>query len=584
MAYLLSLSLGPVQEFIAAALRTRDLWFGSYMLSEASKAAAKSIAENGGQLIFPAPASPTELSPDSPLNVANRIVAWLEGDEAQAAKVLDDAKRAAVSRFDTFIQQAERHFNDLVRAHLRTDHWERQRQHFLELFSCWVCIDSEYLNARRRLDRLNAARKNTREFQQSTLEPTGIGSGVPKSSLDARRESVLPKDLTERERRRLRLGAGEQLDLPGLVKRLAGGKKEQFTAVPRIASDSWLQRLNDEERLSLCDVMKPMVALDLATHVRGNQGCYAAFPYDADLLYPDRVELTLRDAKDQDSKERLRDLKKVLRPLWKRYGEPGSYYALLLADGDRMGALLDKAQNAEQHRAISSTLSTFANGVPATVRRFRGHCIYAGGDDILALLPLDKALSCADTLRRNFAQCLVGLAHELNAEAPTLSAGLALVHRLMPLGRVRAIAKEAERLAKGDTAPDPRNALGIIIQPRSGAPLQWRSSWDETPAEQLTQWAGYFGSGLLPQALPYELRNITRRFLGADRFAELLEGELRYVLMRKHERGGAAPLDQALVRSLTEHAITWGMPGLIDFLLVTRWFAAHGMGEGVSSP
>jgi hypothetical protein len=33
MSYLLAISVGPVQEFIVAARRTRDLWFGSYLLS-----------------------------------------------------------------------------------------------------------------------------------------------------------------------------------------------------------------------------------------------------------------------------------------------------------------------------------------------------------------------------------------------------------------------------------------------------------------------------------------------------------------------------------------------------------------------
>lgn len=41
--YLLALSIGPVQEFIAAARRSRDLWFGSYLLSEVSKAAALAL-------------------------------------------------------------------------------------------------------------------------------------------------------------------------------------------------------------------------------------------------------------------------------------------------------------------------------------------------------------------------------------------------------------------------------------------------------------------------------------------------------------------------------------------------------------
>ncbi|HOV82716.1 MAG TPA: type III-B CRISPR-associated protein Cas10/Cmr2 [Methanothrix sp.] len=53
VSYLYVLSIGPVQDFIAAARRTRDLWFGSHLLSEISKAAARSVAEAGGDLIFP---------------------------------------------------------------------------------------------------------------------------------------------------------------------------------------------------------------------------------------------------------------------------------------------------------------------------------------------------------------------------------------------------------------------------------------------------------------------------------------------------------------------------------------------------
>lgn len=40
MKYLLSISIGPVQDFIATARRSRDLWFGSWLLSELSNSKA----------------------------------------------------------------------------------------------------------------------------------------------------------------------------------------------------------------------------------------------------------------------------------------------------------------------------------------------------------------------------------------------------------------------------------------------------------------------------------------------------------------------------------------------------------------
>ena len=54
MTHLLAISVGPVQEFITAARRTRDLWFGSRLLSKVSLKVAKEVENQGGTLIFPA--------------------------------------------------------------------------------------------------------------------------------------------------------------------------------------------------------------------------------------------------------------------------------------------------------------------------------------------------------------------------------------------------------------------------------------------------------------------------------------------------------------------------------------------------
>src|SRR5690606_36119506 len=53
-AHLLLITLGPVQDFIAQARRTRDLWYGSHLLSELGRAAARALLDGGAQLIFPA--------------------------------------------------------------------------------------------------------------------------------------------------------------------------------------------------------------------------------------------------------------------------------------------------------------------------------------------------------------------------------------------------------------------------------------------------------------------------------------------------------------------------------------------------
>jgi len=50
---LLSFSIGPVQDFIAAARTVRDLWSGSYILSWLTAHAGKAVTDGGGEMVFP---------------------------------------------------------------------------------------------------------------------------------------------------------------------------------------------------------------------------------------------------------------------------------------------------------------------------------------------------------------------------------------------------------------------------------------------------------------------------------------------------------------------------------------------------
>src|SRR5690606_5177224 len=102
--HLLLITLGPVQDFIAQARRTRDLWYGSHLLSELSRAAARALVEEGAHLIFPALGSShpeleecheplREGTGEPPLNVANKLLAEVPGhvDPAELARTVREA-------------------------------------------------------------------------------------------------------------------------------------------------------------------------------------------------------------------------------------------------------------------------------------------------------------------------------------------------------------------------------------------------------------------------------------------------------------------------------------------------------------
>jgi CRISPR-associated protein Cmr2 len=575
----LTLSVGPVQPFIAAARRSHDLWCGSWLLSEVAKAAALALVEGGGDLILPA-ARRADLAPNSPFQATNKIVAVVKDDPATVAEV---AKGAACRRWREIAEEARLQAVRLAgEGAIRADQWTAQVDDVLELFAAWAVIgDGGYGAARDAAEALLRARKATRDFAPTPTEPDGYG--LLKSSLDGARETLLA-DLSDGQRRKLGLSAGEQLDCPGLVKRLAG-PAEQFTPLSRIALDPWLRGIEAAGAAgalkAVCAALEPLVGGEIS-RVCGNEGIYKSLPYDAQLLYRGRLEAFGREG--QVEAGQVAAIRCAAQPLWGRFGESTPYLALLRADGDRMGRLFDAMATGKEQRHLSNALSTFAAAVAQVVRDYRGHCLYAGGDDILALLPLDRALACARDLHDRFGETLAPVAVAAHQPAPTLSVGLVVGHFLTPLSRLLRLTHEAERLAKGEGHPqeEQRDGLGVILSPRSGGPLCFRDRWEHAPDARLARWVAAHRADDLPGRCAYQLREIARQVAGIDAgMREQIEkAELVRILGRK--RGGDGidvPLAGEMVAALQHR----GLAGLAEeVILIRRLAEAADQADGVA--
>ena len=598
---LITLSLGPVQSLIEAARRTRDLWGGSWLLSEVSRAAARALhGAQPGSLIFPCPDNPdVDLQPlerpGDEANIANILRAEVELADAEAARALcEQAERAARERLIEIGDQAR---GDLS-IDLRAEVWNAQIGDLLEVFAAWALIpDGEdgYQPASRRLGATLAARKATRDFLPAAPLHT---PGLPKSSLDGALETVLPdKDTwpeTDHDRRRLGLSRGEQLDALGVIKRRAGDV-DQFTAYSRIAADPWIETLEGHHPDSLATLKaayEPLVGARLATRVSGNGQCYAAMPYDAQLLYDFRLEAALggkgEDQPDDKGQEALKALRQALRALPKAAGAPVPYAAILKADGDRMGKLLQQARKADDSRAISRALHGFASQVRELVREHHGHAIYSGGDDVLALLPLPNAVRCAGHLADTFSRAMQPLARTLGVaddDLPTLSAGIGIGHLMEPLGSLRARAGRAEHLAKGDTEARPRNALAIVLGIRSGGELAWRANWDQDARfKALERFINAYEDKQLPSRVAYDLRAIDLRLSGqrrlgakvhADLDAAMRRAEVARTLDRARTEGGSEPLGKDMQTLILEQSGEQPLAELADALILARWLSAR---------
>lgn len=599
--YLITLSLGPVQSLIGAARRTRDLWCGSWLLNEAAKAAAKVIDDrHPGSLIFPCPEDRSELEAnpklrDDDANIANILRAEIElADDAAVRALIDDARQAAANRLAILGEQAKSKLNGLP---FHEDLWQTQIGDILEAFGAWVKVESgnaAYATASERLGGILAARKATRDFLPAAATADGTGLGIPKSSLDGARESVIHLSHEARKAgqcktalRKLGLSGMEELDALGITKRMAGDV-EQFTAYSRIAADAWVEALakgHPDQLERVKEDYAPLVAAGLATGAKGNAGLYAKLPYDAQLVFGFRLDNALVNVgEDAEVRDLLKNLREALRAI---RDTPVPYAVILKADGDRMGELLSKATRADESRAISKALHGFARSVRGIVRTHRGHAIYAGGDDVLAMLPLQSAVACANELADAFRQAMNGVAEQRGlpaGERPTLSVGLGIGHLVEPLGRLRTRADAAEHLAKGngEARNQQRNALAIQLGIRSGAEMTWRCRWDNMEGlSTMTEFIDAYRDEKYPcpSRLGYDLRAIALRLDWAREKDLALPGihaaELARTLDRARQRGGDGVLSKELKELVSRRAEQVGLAQLADELIIARWLSAR---------
>jgi CRISPR-associated protein Cmr2 len=404
--------------------------------------------------------------------------------------------------------------------------------------------------------RLMAAERGVR----SVPAPTAGGLVPPKCSLLGSYEQMGPSGLDDSRRfweqiakefqdhriGGVRLGERERLCAVSLIKRFCGPaffvealelddpRQLRLDDTATIAAARWLKEARDEG-FSLLDPNQ--------VRNRRRDGTWSGqwLHWSRENVDPDE-EACPGDVFEQILRARAS----------KKPGKVPAYYAVLQMDGDELGEWLSgtKSPSVEKvmhpklrdeyfrklpdqvhvtaalgarrpvgpalHAAISEALANFAlHVVPAVVRKHHGTLIYAGGDDVLALLPTATALNCARELRHAFSgePDVNGSADRgyfpadgrdllMMGPTATVSAGLVVAHYKEDLRFVLNQARRAEKQAKEAG----RNALQITVCRRSGEHTSALCPWDYVG--RVTGWVKAFLDG------------------ASDRWAYHLKGEL----------------------------------------------------------
>lgn len=520
--YLIAIAVGPVQEFIASARKLRDLWYGSYLLSELSKSVARSLLNDRCELIFPAPIDTKDLQENSLMNVANKILA-LTPPDSNPEMLAQNARIAYTMLWKSLCQKAMKR---VPGADIDKPNFEKQVDDFGEFFAAWYPYDEKnYQDCRTRVEEKLSGRKAFRPFK----EPAWEGEGKPKSSLDGIRESVMKTSATN-DQRSFAIKKGEVLDALGVVKRFGPWihpERPYFDNLAQVAIQPYLAGLLESARedrdiagiisdlpqgsaLYPPEEQLPPISLDIW------DGWPETLP--PEFLHPAVLEAEKNEIQARQTNPAWQDFERKLGQIWKKTSEPHPYAALLLGDGDDMGAALHKIKTLSGHQQFSQQLDAFSRQVHETVKKFEGRVIYSGGDDVMAYIPLHKVLDCAQAVNELFSDFMENTCRESQiSQKPTFSIGVVVVHYNKPLHETLRLARKAEKIAKQEGG---RNALAIIQDKRSGSELIIHGNWQSQGAlpgliQRLKKYVQLFDNGLLSSRLGYQLRALVKEYQGA---------------------------------------------------------------------
>lgn len=485
---LLKFQIGPVQEFIAQARSTRDLWSGSYLLSWLVAAGIRALPKDA-KLIFPnregQPLLETSLDPDAEgiltPNLPNIFIARIDGDAKTAIKAVKDAIEAE-----------------------------------------WRAIAAAVWAQRGHFDLPNSAEKRFRAQVNRHLsiawQATPITNQTPEAYTDAYRRNGWHLDAV-RQTRGFRAwdsaeGGTEKDSLSGREEALVGGGDHQkvVAALNAPGSADYSKLMGKHaDHLGAVAIIKRLWHLAYLRQQIGNKPALKAGP--GQHFIRSIPAIAARTAIHDDDEN----------PQEKTLGE--KYIAAIAFDGDSIGAWVNGDKSPadidleKHHGAFSAALSGFALGKVRTIvegtpeeRRevkWKGQLVYAGGDDVVCLVPAEIALDTAKELKTAFCGCTTHFEGN-HGEKPDASAGIAIAHIRSPLQDLIREAQRAEKRAKNEVG---RPAFSVTLMKRSGEISHWGSQWKSGGLDLYEAIRERMRSGALSEKFPHRVCELLSPYL-----------------------------------------------------------------------
>jgi CRISPR-associated protein Cmr2 len=580
---LVMVAISGVQRFIAEARSTADLDAGSGLMSELAAAMVDAV-QDPDELVLPAGRT------QSRAGTPNRVVAVAKGSRGQ-----DLAKAMADAAYSAWEARLESTFRGSSSAPPTTPGFPAVQ---------WAAVplaEGGYQDAWAQAQEALTARKRVRDFPGFHTDVTAI------CTLTGRWPAVPPAQIPRSVSYALR--RGEALSAAGHVKRSRGAR---FPSTWSIATapyrDAIIQRGVDAEALWLAvDYLKDAVEAlresgDQATQTKLQRGSgeLPGLPHtdDQTMRWLRQIEGSWcipetwepsglrRDhdlAADPDKKlcasgaKATADLRRVAHD--SGIPPPAPYLAVLTQDADEMGKQLGAFSKvgtdpAQWHVDVSAALGKIAHNQATEIgsSTHLGRVVYAGGDDLLALVPADRALGAARAVNRLLAQDA-----ELTRllDRPSASTALVFFHASWPLQSAIAAAQTLLKDAKERARP----GLGVALLTRGGERARLVMPWFDRSMGPDVEMASYLQELVAATTGHLSGRLATGLETDQDELASLGRVWLERELSRRAARHGMAQEQAPAVGRILAALCGGGDPGERDFtgcaesVLIARFLA-----------
>ena len=153
------------------------------------------------------------------------------------------------------------------------------------------------------------------------------------------------------------------------------------------------------------------------------------------------------------------------------------YFALVTADADNMSKFLEKLGN-ESIQEFSKVCLEYTSKASDRIKAYNGMTIYAGGDDLLFLAPVEfeggkTVLDLCDEISKDFTESINALGIDIGDEfKPTVSFGISIQYVKFPLYEAIACSRNLLNIAKKSKE---KNMVVVNLQKHSGQSVLVRS-------------------------------------------------------------------------------------------------------------